>query len=65
MELKVGIDAGIIKDLPLDDLYYIYGNAITARFMLPQVNEWISGKANDDEEMIDSHVNTIMSLFFV
>jgi len=65
MELKAGIDAGIIKDLPLNDLYYIYANAITARFMVGQVNEWISGKENDNEELIDSHANTIITLFFV
>ncbi len=64
-ELKMGIDAGIIKDLPLNDLYFIYGNAINMRYMTPGVNELISGTKNDDPAAIDSHINSILELFFV
>ena len=64
-ELKKGIDLGIIKDVPLTDLYFIYINAINARFMTPKANELISGLPNDHEGMIESHANTLAEVLFV
>ncbi|NNE29307.1 MAG: hypothetical protein HKN16_06705, partial [Saprospiraceae bacterium] len=57
------MDAGVFKKIPADDMFFIYAYALSMRFIQPHLNELTSQSKIDDEELIKSHIDSMLKLF--
>jgi AcrR family transcriptional regulator len=56
-------EAGILRDIPLDDLWYVFQGAILHRFIVSKESLFFDGLPAEDPDIKERHADAIIKLF--